>query len=343
MHLGLSIEELADLLEGSLTCDTKIDNIVELKSLEQAKAQDISIIFDTNLISKESIQNSQAGCIIAATQIMPNRPFLLVESPLQALSQLIKYKKQEWITDKDYDDRWPNAYVSSFATIDNSVTIEPGVVIKSHSIIGPDTVIKAQSYIDHEVTIGENCIIGPHVTLHDQTIIRNNVQIDAQTTIGTDGYGYLPSKEGFKKIPHAGNVQIGNSVEIGASVVIDRALFDSTIIEDGCKIDNHVYIAHNVLVKAHTLILGHVVIGGSTKIGSWCKIGAQTTIKDHITIGNQVNVVGKSGIITDVKDQSTIAGSPATPLLQWKKQIVCLRKLPDFFRNQKKQNSETPL
>lgn len=343
MHLGLSLEELADLLKGSFVGDRKLNNIVELKSLEQAKAQDISIIFDADIIPKETIQNSQAGCIIAATQIIPDRPFLLVENPLQSLSQLIKYKNKEWITDKDYDSRWPDAYVSNFATVDNSVTIEPGVVIKSHGSIGPNTVIKAQSYIDHEVTIGKNCIIGPHVTLHDRTIIRNNVQIDAQATIGTDGYGYLPSKEGFKKIPHAGNVQIGNNVEIGASAVIDRAVFDSTIIEDGCKIDNHVYIAHNVIVKTHTLILGHVVIGGSTKVGSWCKIGAQTTIKDHVLIGNQVNVVGKSGIITDVGDRSTIAGSPATPLLQWKKQIVCLRKLPDFFRNQKKQNSEKTL
>ncbi len=334
MKLELSPIALAELLHGTYSKSVDDFFIENLRSIEQAKAQDIAFLFDTDLaaFSKEQLLACKASCIIAAKPLIPDHLFLIVQNPLDALATLIAYAKKEWKTDSTFDPRWPHAFVSLDANIDSTVIIEPGVFIKSKSTIGAQTIIRSHAYIDHVVEIGSHCIIGPHVTIHDQTNIGNHVQIDASTTIGTDGFGYRLESNGFLKIPHAGNVEIGDHVEIGSLVSIDRAVFDKTIIEDGCKIDNHVYIAHNVIIKKNTLILGHVIIGGSTEIGSWCKIGAQTAIKDHIIIGDKVNIVGKSGIMTNIESHQIIAGFPATSFLQWKKQMVCLAQLPTFLK-----------
>lgn len=334
MKLELSHAALAELLQGTYSRSIDAFLIENLRSIEQAKAQDIAFLFDTDLttISKEQLLSSNASCIIATKPLIPDRLFLIVQHPLDALATLIAYTKKEWLPDTTFDPRWPHAFVSLDANIQPSVIIEPGVIIKSKSKIGAHSTIKAHAYIDHAVEIGQHCMIGPHVTIHDQIIIGNHVQIDASTTIGTDGFGYRLTSNGFLKIPHAGNVQIGDHVEIGSLVSIDRAVFDATIIEDSCKIDNHVYIAHNVVIKKNTLILGHVIIGGSTQIGSWCKIGAQTAIKDHVIIGDHVQIVGKSGIMTNIENHQTIAGFPATSFLQWKKQMVSLAQLPEFLK-----------
>jgi UDP-3-O-[3-hydroxymyristoyl] glucosamine N-acyltransferase len=333
MKLELSHAALAELLQGTYSKSVDYFFIENLSSIEQAKAQDITFLFDSDFttISKEQLLSCKASCIIATKPLIPDRLFLIVQNPLDALKTLITHTKKEWIFDTTFDPRWPHAFVSLNAHIDPSVIIEPGVIIKSKSNIDAHSIIKAHTYIDHAVEIGSHCIIGPHVTVHNQTIIGNHVQIDASTTIGTDGFGYRLGANGFVKIPHAGNVQIGDHVEIGSLVSIDRAVFDATIIEDGCKIDNHVYIAHNVIIKKNSLILGHVVIGGSTQIGSWCKVGAQTAIKDHVIIGDQVQIVGKSGIMTNIESHQTIAGFPATSFLQWKKQMVSLAQLPAFL------------
>ena len=66
------------------------------------------------------------------------------------------------------------------------------------------------------------CVIGNRTTLH------------ANVVIGTDGFGYRPAADGsgLLKIPHIGNVVIGDGVEIGASTCVDRGKFGATRIGD---------------------------------------------------------------------------------------------------------------
>jgi len=113
------------------------------------------------------------------------------------------------------------------------------------------------------------------------------------------------------KIPHIGNVVIGNGVEIGAGSCVDRGKFSATIIGDGCKIDNLVQIAHNCKMGRSCIRAGASGLAGSVTLGDGCIIGGGTTIKDHVTLGNGVSVGGNSGVINDWPDGSTILGYPA--------------------------------
>ena len=52
--------------------------------------------------------------------------------------------------------------------------------------------------------------------------------------IGSDGFGFVPQKDGsFQKMPHIGNVVLGNDVEIGANTTIDRGSIGDSILKDG--------------------------------------------------------------------------------------------------------------
>ena len=46
----------------------------------------------------------------------------------------------------------------------------------------------------------------------------------------------------------------------------------------------------------------------------------------HITIGENVVIAAKSGVTKNVKDNSVVAGFPATDIREWKKKIIRQRK-----------------
>lgn len=136
-----------------------------------------------------------------------------------------------------------------------------------------------------------------------------SVKIGAGTVIGNDGFGYVRDETGILvKMPHAGNVVIGENVEIGSNTCIDRAVVGSTIISEGVKIDNLVHIAHGVKIGKHTLVVAGAVIGGSAEIGDHCFIGINASIKNKVRIGNNVTVGMGCIVLADVPDGLTVKG-----------------------------------
>jgi UDP-3-O-[3-hydroxymyristoyl] glucosamine N-acyltransferase len=134
------------------------------------------------------------------------------------------------------------------------------------------------------------------------------------------------------KIPQVGDVVIEDDVEIGANVTIDRATMDSTIIRRGTKIDNLVQIAHNVTLGQNCTIISQVGIAGSVQIGDNVTFAGQVGIADHLKIGSNSVVGAQSGVTEDVPPDCVMFGTPAQPMMQTKRQIIALRKLPELLR-----------
>ena len=87
--------------------------------------------------------------------------------------------------------------------------------------------------IDESVSIGPNCVIGDGVVIGANTIINNNVvifdnvivgdncYIKSGAIIGEDGFGFEFEQNGLPvRMPHIGNVVIGNNVEIGSNSIM---------------------------------------------------------------------------------------------------------------------------
>jgi UDP-3-O-[3-hydroxymyristoyl] glucosamine N-acyltransferase len=132
------------------------------------------------------------------------------------------------------------------------------------------------------------------------------------------------------KIPQLGNVVLEENVEIGANVTIDRATMGSTVIRRGVKLDNLIQIGHNVEVGENTVMAAQTGIAGSSKIGKNCMFGGQVGIAGHITIAEGARIGAQAGILGNVKENSTIIGSPAMDHKQFLKAYTVFRKLPEM-------------
>ena len=301
--------------------------------MKNTKNNFIDSIGNTPLIKPSKIEDAQIGDVT------------FVSNP-KYIPWLYKTKASVVIIDSDleYDDKKTgnvilveNAY-SSFnkllkrfaknklrytgihknCSIDSSVKLGQNVSVGQFSVIGPNckigdnVIIMDNVTIQENVSIGDDCVLYSGVRVYDDTLIGNHCIFHSNCVIGSDGFGFAPNELGeYIKTPQLGNVKIGNKVEIGSNSSIDRATLGSTVISDGVKIDNLVQIAHNVFIGKNTVIAGQCGIAGSTKVGENCQIGGQVGIIGHLVIGNNVRINGQTGVFSNIKDNSTLRGTPA--------------------------------
>lgn len=208
---------------------------------------------------------------------------------------------------------------------------------KSKSGIHHTTTIGQNCNINPTVSIGSNCVIGDNVAIGRGTVINHNVIINEDTVIGCKCYiksGTVIGEDGFGfdfeedntpvRIPHLGNVVIGDHVEIGAKNTIARATLGSTTIGSHTKTDDQVHIAHNCHVGEMTVITACAEISGGVKIGNKCWIGPNSSVIQKVVIGDNVTI-GIGAIVTNNIDSGNkVMGLEALnlrALLKLKKRI----------------------
>src|SRR5690606_33738133 len=108
-------------------------------------------------------------------------------------------------------------------------TIAAGAVIGAGAEIGADCRIGAQSVIGRGVVLGAGCRIAPNVTI-THALIGERVVVLPGARIGQDGFGFLPGRQGLRRIPQLGRVVVGDDVEIGANTTIDRGAGEDTVV-----------------------------------------------------------------------------------------------------------------
>ena len=215
---------------------------------------------------------------------------------------------------------------------------EDDITYSDEFILNNGSYLSKYSFIDKSCFIGKNCVIGRGVQIGKNSIIKNNVVIKNSiigsnvvicdnTSIGTTGFGFDFKKRGSNNLnPQIGIVFIDDNCHIGSSCSIDRGKIDVTYIGKNSMIDNMVHIAHNVIINDNACIAAQTGISGSVKIGFNATIGGQVGFAGHIKIGDNVIIAAKSGVTKNVKDNSTIAGFPATDINLWKRKIISERK-----------------
>jgi UDP-3-O-[3-hydroxymyristoyl] glucosamine N-acyltransferase len=195
------------------------------------------------------------------------------------------------------------AYLESCAGFVWSTTepqIHPTVTIGRHVVIGNGVVVGEGSVIAHHVVIGSEVQIGRHCVIKSGAII------------GEEGFGFERDFQGEAvRLPHIGNVVIGNRVEIGSLTTVCRGTLSDTVIEDGTKIDDHVHIAHNVNIGRHAFVIACAEVSGGVKIGERAWIAPNASIRNQISVGNDA-VVGLGGVVVKHVEAGTIVvGNPA--------------------------------
>jgi len=321
--------ELATLLNGKLegSTDTMVSKIAKLDEADQH-----SICFIANLKYAHQVLETKAAILIAAHDFEVEnkniKSIIRVDDAYAAFAQLLSFY-QTIHTKIGIENP---SHIGSNVSLGKDIYIGAFSYIGDHCKLGNDVQIFPTSYIGDNCEIGENTTIHAGVKIYDGTIIGNHCIIHAGAVIGSDGFGFVPTKTGFQKVPQTGIVTIGNKVEIGANTVIDKATMGSTTIKDGAKLDNLIHIAHNVEIGEHSAVAAQTGISGSTKVGKGVLIGGQVGIVGHITIGDGAKINAQSGISKSVEKGKSISGSPATDFREHYKQLAWLKKIPDLIK-----------
>jgi len=299
-------------LVSDILIDFKLQNNFEIKNVSSlVNIHNDSIIFTDQLLDLEL--NIFNLCIITNNKLNFNQRYkniFLVKDLSRAYNTIINslYHHEDSLSYEDTFKNMNGSFISKYSFIDKSVSIGKNCVI------------------GRGVKIGKNSIIKNNVVIKN-SIIGSNVIICDNTSIGTTGFGFEFNTRGSNNLnPQIGIVNIGDNCHIGTSCTIDRGKIDVTYIGNNCMIDNLVHIAHNVILSDNACIAAQTGISGSVKIGSNATIGGQVGFAGHIEIGNNVIVAAKSGVTKNIKDNSTIAGFPATDIKEWKKKLIRERK-----------------
>ncbi len=292
----MRLSQIARIIKGKV-----YGKNIEVKAIlppEEANKNSITFLFNTKLQTK-------AGAVISEVRIV-NKNCIVVKNCKKAMYYLLKsisnLKRDTTIA--------ATAIIANDAKIFGSTTIEDYAIIKRGARIGKGCYLGSGVYIDEDVIIGDYCTIEHNVVIYRKTIIGNYVHISANSVIGKEGFGYIKLKN-YKRIPHIGNVVIGDYVEIGSNVCIDRATIGKTIIGSGTKIDNLVHVAHNVHIGKNCLIMGQAGIAGSTEIGDNVIICGQSGISDHLKVGENAVIYAKSAVFSNLAPGKKYSGIPA--------------------------------
>lgn len=323
-----SIKEINELLEGTLVGDTK-QQISGPEQLEKAENRHISIIGSQNYVSLWETSKACAAIVNENLDFKPgkNRALIKVKNADLAMAKLLAlFSPDSPVFEGEIH---ATAVVHSSATIGKKCKIGANCYIGKNVVLGNGVVLYPNVTIFDDTTIGNETVIWSGTVIRERSEIGNFCIFHINVSIGADGFGYCASEDerGLVKIPHIGNVVIGNYVEIGANSCVDRGKFSSTQIGDGCKIDNLVQIGHNCVMGRFCIMAGHSGLAGSVTLGDGVVIGGSASIKDHVTIHSGAVVAGGSGVIGDVAAGKTVLGYPAQDSREMLKQWVALRKL----------------
>ena len=232
-----------------------------------------------------------------------------------------------------------------------TAVVDPTARIGAGSHVGPYVVV------GQDVEVGENSILHAHVVLypgakagarfvaHAHAVVREHCRIGDDVVlqngviVGADGFGFVRTPEGWRKIMQSGPAVIEDSVEIQANACVDRASIGETRIRRGAKIDNLVQVGHGSTVGEYTLLCAQVGLAGSTVVGNNVVLAGQVGVAGHCVIGDGVVATAQTGIPNDVPAGKMVSGYPAVENRQWLRSVAIFNRLPELWKLVRKEQS----
>ena len=335
-------EILKQLKQGQSTViDFKIKNnpnILTAASLEKGKENDISFLDNNSQLNlKNLIKTSKASALL-----LPAYDKYIVE--------IAKKISVDWILLKDpkiafaetleilYPTEIEEKGIHKSAVIGENVKVGIGVSIGANVYIGDNTEIGDGTIVHAGVVVYKNVSIGAQNTIHANSVIHSGSKIgdecviNANAVIGGEGFGFVPTSNGWKKMPQVGVVILKNKVEIGSGSTVDRPAVGETIIGEDTKIDNQVQIGHGVTIGKGCAMAAQVGIAGGAQIGNGVILAGQVGISNKVKIGDRVIASSKTGIVSNIESGKVVSGFPAIPNKLWLRCSANFKKLPEIAK-----------
>lgn len=229
----------------------------------------------------------------------------------------------------------PTAVVDSSARLGEQVSIGAHVVIQPNVTIGNQVCIHPNVVIYPDAEVGDRTILHANCVIHERSRIGADCVIHSGAAIGSEGFGFVPTAEGWLKMEQSGCTVLEDGVEIGCNSTIDRPAVGETRIKRNTKVDNLVQIGHGCIVGEGCAMAAQVGIAGGGRIGNRVFLGGQVGIANQAKIGDGAQIGAQAGIHGDIPAGEIMVGSPAMSRKLFLKVSALLHRLPEMHQTLK--------
>ena len=325
----------------SIVIDFKIKtnpDILTAASLEKARENDISFLDNNSPLNlRDLIKTSKASALLLPANDndiieLANKlsfDWILLKNPKVAFAETLNFLYPSEI---EREGIHKSAVIGQNVRIGSGVSIGANVCIGDNTEIGAGTIIHPGAVVYRKVSIGVKNLIHANSVIHSGSKLGDECVINANAVIGGEGFGFVPTSNGWKKMPQVGIVILKNKVEIGSGTTVDRPAVGETIIGEDTKIDNQVQIGHGVTTGKGCALAAQVGIAGGAQIGDGVILAGQVGVSNKVKVGDRVIASSKTGIVTNIQEDSVVSGFPAIPNKLWLRCSANFKKLPEIAK-----------
>ena len=323
---------------GAVLHDYKIANdpeIVNGASIEKAQSQQISFLELGNPLINEFDSTNASAVLLPNQDVLKQKAnkmeiaWAVLNDPRLGFAECLELLNPKPIYEPGIHK---TAVIGKNVILGKQIFVGPNVSIGSNCQIGDNTIIHAGVVLYNDVKIGNQCVLHGNCVLHRKSMLNDNCVIHSNAVIGSEGFGFVPTKNGWKKMPQTGSVILEEDVEVGCSTTIDRPSVGETRIGAGTKIDNLVQIGHGVVTGKGCAMASQVGIAGGAQLGDGVILAGQVGVANRVKVGDRVIASSKCGIHADVEAEQVISGFPAMPNKLWLRCSTHFKRLPEITK-----------
>lgn len=226
----------------------------------------------------------------------------------------------------------PSAVIAPSVQLGADVYIGAHVVIQEGVSIGKGVCIHPNAVIYPGVSIGERTILHANCTIHERSQIGADCVIHSGAVIGAEGFGFVPTSQGWYKMEQSGYTVLEDGVEIGCNSAVDRPAVGETRIKKNTKLDNLVHVAHGCTIGENCAFAAQVGLAGGVTVGNGVLLAGQVGVANQAKIGDRAIATAQSGIHGDVSPGEIVSGSPAVPNQLYLKVSAIYKRLPEIYQ-----------
>jgi UDP-3-O-[3-hydroxymyristoyl] glucosamine N-acyltransferase len=344
MKLSEIIHQFGDTtIDHSLKTNGNDPDIVGVAAIDEATDGNISYVESGKFVS--SIATTKASALILpddqtiqAKAEEHGIPWLATKQPRLLFAQAIAIFYQPYHPAPAIH---PTAVIHPTAKVGEGVYIGPHVVIQERAEIGNGVIIHPNVVIYPDVKIGDRTILHANCTIEERSQIGADCIIHSGAVIGGEGFGFVPTRNGWYKMQQSGYVVLEDRVDIGCNSTIDRPSVGETRIGSDTKIDNLVQIAHGCQIGKGCAIAAQTGMAGGVTLGNRVILAGQVGIANQAKLGDGATVSAQSGILHDVEPGDIVSGTPSVPHKLYLKVAAIYKHFPEMyqlFRQLQRQN-----
>lgn len=333
----MKFAELASRLQATRTFGEADLEIQGLAALDDALPGMLSYADGKRFAPK--IQTTQASALIlpqnvALQQIATDRGIAWLESrhPRLAFAQAIDLFYQPYRLSPQIH---PTAVIDPSAKLGKNIAIGAHAVISANVTLGDDVCVFPNVVIYPDVTIGDRTLLHANCVVQERTQIGQDCVVNSGSVVGSEGFGYVPLKQGWYKMQQSGIVVLEDRVEIGCNCTIDRPAVGETRIGQDTVLDNLVHIGHGCTIGQGCAMAAQAALAGGVTIGNRVTLAGQTGVANNAHMGDGSIASSKAGVHHNVAPGEIVSGYPAVSHNIYLRSSAIYKRLPDMYRTLK--------